>query len=452
MAKTPYFIDTSVTFAERLIIIMKKVAFLTLGCKVNIYDTEAMQELFAARGYEIVDFEEKADIYIINTCTVTNFGDKKSRQMIRRAKRQNPDAIVAATGCYAQVAPDTVSQIEGINIVVGTNHRSRIVDIVEDYSDETKVLNAVSDIRHEREFEPLKISKLKDRTRAYVKIQDGCNRYCSYCIIPYARGPVRSRRPEEVVEEVDRLAKNGFKEIVLTGIHVASYGLDLKCTNLTDIVKKVNETEGIERIRFSSMEPTAVTEEFVDEMKKMPKICDHFPLSLQSGCDRTLKAMNRRYTADEYALAVDRLRAAFPDVAITTDIIVGFPGETEEDFLESIAFARRVGLSKIHVFPYSPKTGTPAAKMKEQVAPDIKNDRASRLIAVSDELNKKFIDTLKGRTMPVLFEIRNKDGYFEGHTTNYIKVLVKTEEDLKNQILNVKIGEYCGDETVYGEI
>ena len=431
---------------------MKKVAFLTLGCKVNLYDTEAMQELFAARGYDIVDFEEQADIYIINTCTVTNFGDKKSRQMIRRAKRQNPNAIVAATGCYAQVAPDTVSQIEGINIVVGTNHRSRIVDIVEDYSDETKVLNAVSDIRHEREFEPLKISKLKDRTRAYVKIQDGCNRYCSYCIIPYARGPVRSRRPEEVVEEVDRLAKNGFKEIVLTGIHVASYGLDLKCTNLTDIVKKVNETEGIERIRFSSMEPTAVTEEFVAEMKKMPKICDHFPLSLQSGCDRTLKAMNRRYTADEYALAVDRLRTAFPDVAITTDIIVGFPGETEEDFLESIAFARRVGLSKIHVFPYSPKTGTPAAKMKEQVPPDIKNDRASRLIAVSDELNKKFIDTLKGRTMPVLFEIRNKDGYFEGHTTNYIKVLVKTEEDLKNQILNVKIGEYCGDETVYGEI
>ncbi|MBR6401034.1 MAG: tRNA (N(6)-L-threonylcarbamoyladenosine(37)-C(2))-methylthiotransferase MtaB [Firmicutes bacterium] len=431
---------------------MKKVAFLTLGCKVNLYDTEAMQELFAARGYDIVDFENMADIYIINTCTVTNFGDKKSRQMIRRAKRQNPDAIVAATGCYAQVAPDTVSKIEGINIVVGTKHRARIVDIIEDYTDETKVLNAVSDIRHETEFEPLKISKLKDRTRAYVKIQEGCNRYCSYCIIPYARGPVRSRRPEEVVEEVKRLAQNGFKEVVLTGIHVASYGLDLKCTNLTDIVKQVNETEGIERIRFSSMEPTAVTEEFVAEMKKMPKICDHFPLSLQSGCDKTLKAMNRRYTADEYALAVDRLRGAFPDVAITTDIIVGFPGETEEDFLESIAFARRVGLSKIHVFPYSPKTGTPAAKMKEQVPPDVKNDRAARLIAVSDELNKKFIDTLKGRTMHVLFEIRNKDGYFEGHTTNYIKVLVKTEEDLKNKILNVKIGEYCGDETVYGEI
>ena len=431
---------------------MKKVAFLTLGCKVNLYDTEAMQELFAARGYDIVDFEEKADIYIINTCTVTNFGDKKSRQMIRRAKRQNPDAIVAATGCYAQVAPETVSKIEGINIVVGTKHRSRIVDIIEDYTDETTVLNAVEDIRHETEFEPLKINKLKDRTRAYIKIQEGCNRYCSYCIIPYARGPVRSRRPEDVTAEVERLAQNGFKEVVLTGIHVASYGLDLKCTNLIDIVKKVNETDGIERIRFSSMEPTAVTEEFVAEMKKMPKICDHFPLSLQSGCDKTLKAMNRRYTADEYALAVDRLRAAYPDVAITTDIIVGFPGETEEDFAESINFAKRVKLSKIHVFPYSPKTGTPAAKMKDQVPPDIKNDRAARLIAVSDELNKAFIDGLKGKVMPVLFEIRNKDGYFEGHTTNYIKVLVKTDKDLRNQILNVKIGEYCGDETVYGEL
>ncbi len=431
---------------------MKKVAFLTLGCKVNLYDTEAMQELFAQRGYDIVDFEEKADIYIINTCTVTNFGDKKSRQMIRRAKRQNPSAIVAATGCYAQVAPDTVSEIEGINIVVGTKHRSRIVDIIEDYDDETKVLNAVTDIRHETEFEPLMISKLKDRTRAYVKIQEGCNRYCSYCIIPYARGPVRSRRPEQVIEEVERLAKNGFKEIVLTGIHVASYGMDLKCTNLIDIVKQVNKIEGIERIRFSSMEPTAVTEEFVAEMKSMPKICDHFPLSLQSGCDKTLKAMNRRYSSDEYAQAVERLRAAYPDVAITTDIIVGFPGETEEDFVESINFAKRVKLSKIHVFPYSPKTGTPAAKMKEQVPPDVKNDRAARLIAVSDELNREFINTLKGKVMPVLFEIRNKAGYFEGHTTNYIKVLVKTEKELRNRILNVKIGEYCGDETVYGKI
>ncbi len=431
---------------------MKKVAFLTLGCKVNLYDTEAMQELFAQRGYDIVDFDSLADIYIINTCTVTNFGDKKSRQMIRRAKRQNPNAIVAATGCYAQVAPDTVANIEGINIVVGTKHRSQIVDIIEDYDDETKVLNAVTDIRHETEFEPLMISKLRDRTRAYVKIQEGCNRYCSYCIIPYARGPVRSRRPEQVVEEVERLAKNGFKEVVLTGIHVASYGLDLKCTNLIDIVKQVNKIDGIERIRFSSMEPTAVTDEIVSEMKKLPKICAHFPLSLQSGCDKTLKAMNRRYTANEYALAVDRLRAAYPDVAITTDIIVGFPGETEEDFVESINFARRVGLSKIHVFPYSPKTGTPAAKMPNQVPPDVKNDRAARLIAVSDELNKTFTEKLKGRTMPVLFEIRNKDGYFEGHTENYIKVLVKTEDDLRNQIINVRIGEYCGDETVYGEI
>lgn len=431
---------------------MRKIAFATLGCKVNMYDTEAMQELFAERGYEIVDFDDAADIYIINTCTVTNFGDKKSRQMIRRAKRNNPDAIVAAAGCYAQVAPETVAEIEGINIVIGTKDRAKIVEIIESYSDKTKVLNAVSDIKTERVFEPLQISRLKDRTRAYVKIQEGCNRYCSYCIIPYARGPVRSRQPEQVAEEVRRLAQNGFKEIVLTGIHVASYGLDLKNTDLIGIVKLVHDTEGIERIRFSSMEPTAVTEEFVAEMKALPKVCDHFPLSLQSGCDKTLKAMNRRYTAKEYAEAVDRLRKAYPDVAVTTDIIVGFPNETEDDFKESAEFAKRVGLAKIHVFPYSPKTGTPAAKMTGQVAPDIKNDRAARLIAVSDSLNKEFTDSFKGRVMPVLFEIRNKDGYFEGHTTNYIKVLAKTDCDIKNRILDVRMGEYCAPDTVYGEI
>ncbi len=430
---------------------MKKVAFLTLGCKVNMYDTEAMQELFAKRGYEIVDFEDKADIYIVNTCTVTNLGDKKSRQMLRRAHRTNPDAIVAAAGCYAQVAPETVAKTEGVNIVIGTKDRASVVDIIENYADKTKVLNAVTDIKTERTFEPLEISRLKDRTRAYVKIQEGCNRYCSYCIIPYARGPVRSRLPEQVMDEVRRLAENGFKEVVLTGIHVASYGLDLKNTDLIDIVKQVNTVDGIERIRFSSMEPLAVNEEFVDAMKAMPKVCDHFPLSLQSGCDKTLKNMNRRYTAQEYCEAVERLRAAYPDVAITTDIIVGFPGETEEDFVQSIEFAKKVGLSKIHVFPYSPKTGTPAAKMKDQVPPDVKNDRAARLIKVSDELNRAFADKLKGRVMPVLFEIKNKDGFWEGHTTNYIKVLLKSDENLKNRFLDIKIGEYCGDETVYGE-
>ena len=430
---------------------MKRIAFATLGCKVNLYDTEAMQELFAERGYEITDFDDEADVYIINTCTVTNLGDKKSRQMIRRARRRNPSAVIAATGCYAQVAPDKVCEIEGINIVIGTKDRAKVVDLIENYAAENGVVNAVTDIRGEKIFEPLKINRLQDRTRAYVKIQDGCNRYCSYCIIPYARGPIRSRDPEQTVEEVKRLAENGFKEVVLTGIHVASYGLDLKNTSLIDIVKRVNAIDGIERIRFSSMEPLAVTDEFVNEMKKMPKVCDHFPLSLQSGCDKTLKAMNRRYSADEYFQAVERLRAAFPDVAVTTDIIVGFPGETEEDFVQSMEFAKKVGLSKIHVFPYSPKTGTPAAKREDQVPPDVKNDRAARLIAVSDELGKKFADTLKGRVMPVLYEIRDKDGYYEGHTTNYIKVLVKTDRELKNKIINTVIGDHCGD-AVYGEL
>lgn len=434
---------------------MRKIAFTTLGCKVNLYDTEAMQELFMQKSdkYQIVDFDEVADIYVINTCTVTNFGDKKSRQCIRRAKRQNPNAIVVATGCYAQVAPQTVAEIEGINIVLGTKDRASVVDIIENYSINNGVLNAVGNIKKEKLFEPLAISSLKDRTRAYVKIQEGCNRYCSYCIIPYARGPVRSRDPQHIMDEVKRLAENGFKEIVLTGIHVASYGIDLGNIDLIEVVKMVHTVDGIERIRFSSMEPLAITDEFIAVMKSLPKVCDHFHLSLQSGCDKTLKAMNRRYTAKQYEDAVLRLRNVYPDVAISTDIIVGFPNESEQDFIESAEFAKKVRLSKIHVFPYSPKTGTVAAKMDNQIAPDEKNSRASRLIAISDNLNKEFILNLKDKIMPVLFERRVNDGYFEGHTTNYVKVMVKTNKDLKNSIVNVKIGDYYGsDETVYGII
>ena len=327
----------------------KKIAFITLGCKVNLYDTEAMAELFTEKGYEVVDFEEYADVYLINTCTVTNLGDKKSRQMIRRAKRINPNSVVVATGCYAQVASEEVAKIEGINIVIGTKNRSEIVETVENYVAENGVVNNVSDIMGEKEFEPLQISRLTNRTRAYIKIQEGCNRYCTYCIIPYARGPIRSRKPEEVVEEVKKLAENGFKEVVLTGIHVASYGLDLGNITLADIIEKVHSVDGIERIRFSSMEPLAIDNEFVARMSKLPKVCDHYHLSLQSGCNRTLKRMNRKYNAEQYAEACERLRNAFPNVAITTDIIVGFPDETEEDFKESLAFAERMKLDKIHV-------------------------------------------------------------------------------------------------------
>lgn len=429
----------------------KKIAFITLGCKVNLYDTEAMAELFTEKGYEVVDFEEYADVYIINTCTVTNLGDKKSRQMIRRAKRINPNSVVVATGCYAQVASEEVAKIEGINIVIGTKNRSEIVETVENYVAGNGVVNNVSDIMGEKEFEPLQISRLTNRTRAYIKIQEGCNRYCTYCIIPYARGPVRSRKPEEVIEEVKKLAENGFKEVVLTGIHVASYGLDLGNITLADIIEKVHSVDGIERIRFSSMEPLAIDDEFVARMSKLPKVCDHYHLSLQSGCNRTLNRMNRKYNAEQYAEACERLRNAFPNVAITTDIIVGFPDETEEDFKESLAFAERMKLDKIHTFPYSPKKGTPAAKMKNQISGDVKSQRSKEMIALSDKMNIDFLNNNIGKTVPVLFEDM-ENGFWQGHTTNYIKVLAKSDENLNNKIVDVKLDKIHGVEIVEGTV
>jgi len=431
--------------------INKKIAFITLGCKVNLYDTEAMAELFTEKGYEVVDFEEYADVYLINTCTVTNLGDKKSRQMIRRAKRINPNSVVVATGCYAQVASEEVAKIEGINIVIGTKNRSEIVETVENYVDENGVVNNVSDIMGEKEFEPLQISRLTNRTRAYIKIQEGCNRYCTYCIIPYARGPIRSRKPEEVIEEVKKLAENGFKEVVLTGIHVASYGLDLGNITLADIIEKVHSVNGIERIRFSSMEPLAIDDDFVARMAKLPKVCDHYHLSLQSGCNRTLKRMNRKYNAEQYAEACERLRNAFPNVAITTDIIVGFPDETEEDFKESLAFAKKMKLDKIHTFPYSPKKGTPAAKMKNQISGDVKSQRSKEMIALSDKMNIDFLNNNIGKTVPVLFEDM-ENGFWQGHTTNYIKVLVKSDENLNNKIVDVKLDKIHGVEIVEGTV
>ena len=429
----------------------KKIAFITLGCKVNLYDTEAMAELFTEKGYEVVDFEEYADVYLINTCTVTNLGDKKSRQMIRRAKRINPNSVVVATGCYAQVASEEVAKIEGINIVIGTKNRSEVVETVENYVDENGVVNNVSDIMGEKEFEPLQISRLTNRTRAYIKIQEGCNRYCTYCIIPYARGPIRSRKPEEVIEEVKKLAENGFKEVVLTGIHVASYGLDLGNITLADIIEKVHSVNGIERIRFSSMEPLAIGDDFVARMAKLPKVCDHYHLSLQSGCNRTLKRMNRKYNAEQYAEACERLRNAFPNVAITTDIIVGFPDETEEDFKESLAFAKKMKLDKIHTFPYSPKKGTPAAKMKNQISGDVKSQRSKEMIALSDKMNIDFLNNNIGKTVPVLFEDM-ENGFWQGHTTNYIKVLVKSDENLNNKIVDVKLDKIHGVEIVEGTV
>lgn len=418
---------------------MKKAASFALGCKVNQYESEAIAELFAEKGYEIVGIDEEADVYVINTCTVTNFGDKKSRQLIRKVKRQNENAIVAVVGCYAQTAPKELMEIAGVNLVIGTKDRAQIVEMVEQYDRANGVENHVSDIMKERVFEPLSIQKLANRTRAYLKIQDGCSQYCSYCIIPYARGPIRSREPQEVVAEVKRLAENGFKEVVLTGIHVASYGKDRRDTSLLDILKQVHEVEGIERIRFSSIEPNVVTEEFAQTMAALPKVCDHFHLSLQSGCDKTLKEMNRKYDTEKYRQAAATLRKYLPKVALTTDIIVGFPGETEEDFRESYAFAEEIGFAKIHVFPYSPKRGTPAAARKDQLLNAVKAERSHTLIQLSDRMAAEFLADAVGTDAEVLYERAVGDGIYEGHTTNYMKVHGRSEVDLTNRICKTHI-------------
>lgn len=430
-----------------------KIAFTTLGCKVNLYDTEAMIELFEQEHYEVVNFDDYADIYVINTCTVTNLGDKKSRQMIRRAKTKNENAIIVATGCYAQVAPNEVAKVDGINIIVGTKNRLEIVQTIQNYinSQSTNVLNTVSDIMKERTFEPLSISTLKNRTRAYLKIQEGCNKFCTYCIIPFARGPIRSRLPEDIVKEVQSLANNGFKEVVLTGIHILSYGDDLKTTNLIDIVKRVHSVDKIERIRFSSIEPLVITDEFIQEIKKLPKVCDHYHLSLQSGSDRILQKMNRKYTTDEYADAVIKLRTNFPDVAITTDIIVGFPTESDEEFIETCDFVKKIALSQIHSFPYSPKKGTKAALFDGQIKNYVKSLRSKSMIKISSELNLDFLNKMINKTMPVLFE-RNKDNdTYEGHTTNYISVIVHSPTNIVNCIKNVKMIKII-DGYIFGEL
>ena len=429
---------------------MKKAASFALGCKVNQYESEAIAELFAEKGYEIVGIDEEADVYVINTCTVTNFGDKKSRQMIRKVKRQNENAIVAVVGCYAQTAPKELMEIAGVNLVIGTKDRAQIVEMVEQYDRANGVENHVSDIMKERVFEPLSIQKLANRTRAYLKIQDGCSQYCSYCIIPYARGPIRSREPQEVVAEVKRLAENGFKEVVLTGIHVASYGKDRRDTSLLDILKQVHEVEGIERIRFSSIEPNVVTEEFAQTMATLPKVCDHFHLSLQSGCDKTLKEMNRKYDTEKYRQAAATLRKYLPKVALTTDIIVGFPGETEEDFRESYAFAEEIGFAKIHVFPYSPKRGTPAAARKDQLLNAVKAERSHTLIQLSDKMAADFLADAVGTDAEVLYERAVGDGIYEGHTTNYMKVHGRSEVDLTNRICKTHITRAEG-EMLFGD-
>lgn len=426
---------------------MKKVAFYTLGCKVNQYETEALTGLFEKSGYEVVDFNKSADVYVINTCTVTNLSDRKSRQMIRRAKSMNENSIIVVAGCYAQTAPEEVGNIPGVNLIVGTKERNKIIDYVKEIEKGRDKINIVGNIMATREFERLNIEAYKDRTRAFLKIQEGCSQFCAYCIIPYARGPIRSRLPEDVLKEVKRFAESGFKEIVLTGIHVASYGKDIKTTSLIDIIKKVHEIQGIERIRLGSIEPMAITQEFIQAAMELEKLCPHYHLSLQSGCDETLKRMNRKYTSGEYKNVVDLLKSKINDVSLTTDIMVGFPGETDEEFEKTCSFVESIGFLKMHVFKYSPRKGTPAADFTNQVSADIKEKRSERLIELSERMARKFNERYLGRSMPVLFEqeVKQKKGFVEGLTSNYIRVMCKGDSSCKGIIKTAGLVELKED-------
>lgn len=417
-----------------------KVAFYTLGCKVNQYETNGMIQAFLEKGYEIVDFTEKSDIYIINTCTVTSISDKKSRQMIRRTKQLNPEAIVVAVGCYAQVAKDKLEKIKDIDLILGISEKTEIIKYVEEEIKERNPKTYISDVMHQKQFVDFGSVNYTDKNRVAIKVQDGCNQFCTYCIIPYARGRIRSRKIENVKKEVEDLAQKGIKEIVITGIHVASYGKDLEENiGLIDLLEEINKIDGIERIRLSSLEPTLITEEFVKRLSKLAKICDHFHLSLQSGCNETLKRMNRHYTTEDFKEATELLRKTYPNVALTTDIIVGFPGETEEEFNITYEFLKEINFYKMHVFKYSPRHGTKAEKMPNQIDGNIKEERSKKLIELSDKneinQNKRYIN----KNLDVLIE-EFEEGYYKGHTTNYIMVKIQENtNNLQNKIVTVKI-------------
>lgn len=427
-----------------------KVAFYTLGCKVNQYETNGMIQAFLEKGYELVDFSEKADIYIINTCTVTSISDKKSRQMIRRTKQLNPDAIVVAVGCYAQVAADKLEEIKDIDLILGISEKTEIVKYVEEALANKQPQEHISDVMHQKEFVDFGSVNYTDKNRVAIKVQDGCNQFCTYCIIPYARGRIRSRKIESVKEEVIELAKKGIKEVVVTGIYVASYGKDLKeDIGLIDLLEEINKIDGIERIRLSSLEPTLITEDFVNRLSKLDKICDHFHLSLQSGCDATLKRMNRRYTSGEYYEKCILIRKYFKHPALTTDVIVGFPGETEEEFAITRDFLNKVDFYETHIFQYSRRKGTKAAVMENQVPSDVAHRRSAILIADGKVRKQRFEEKISETVTKVLFEESvTIDGkvYASGHTMEYIRMLMETTENLDNQILLVKAGkERCQD-------
>lgn len=434
---------------------MKKAALHNLGCKVNAYETEAMQHLLEEAGYEIVPFTQKADVYVINTCSVTNMADRKSRQMLHKAKKNNPDSIVVAAGCYVQTSEKEVLNDLSVDIVIGNDRKHDLVRLLEEYSLDS-VNDTVDDINDgKHDFEELFIDQTKEHTRAFIKVQDGCNQFCSYCIIPYARGRVRSRRFENVIAEVERLAANGFKEVVLTGIHLSSYGVDFEeATGFLELIQAVNAVKGIERIRLGSLEPKIVTEHFASELSKLDKICPHFHLSLQSGCDATLKRMNRKYTTKEYERGCELLRKYFVHPAITTDVIVGFPGETEEEFEQTKAYLEHIHFYEMHIFKYSKRKGTRAAVMPDQIDEQVKAARSEKLIALGHDMSKEFRKFYIGKNEEALFEEKAVIGdkeYFVGYTKEYVKVAKKTDENLENQIVSGRISGMLTDEILLFE-
>ena len=423
---------------------MSSVAFHTLGCKVNHYETEAIWQLFKENGYSRTEFEKQSDVYVINTCTVTNTGDKKSRQVIRRAVRQNPDAVICVTGCYAQTSPAEIMAIPGVDIVVGTQERTKMLDYIQQYKTERKPINAVGNIMKNRVYEELDVPSFTDRTRASLKIQEGCNNFCTFCIIPWARGLMRSRDPQEVVRQAQQLVDAGYMEIVLTGIHTGGYGEDLKDYNLAQLLRDIeNNVKGLKRLRISSIEASQLSDEVIDVLRDSKIVVRHLHIPIQSGSDTVLKRMRRKYTMEFFANRLDRLRVALPELAITSDVIVGFPGETEEEFMETFDFIRDQKFSELHVFPYSKRTGTPAARMENQVDEDVKNERVHRLITLNDQLAVEYASRFEGEVLEIIpeeaYKLDSAVNMVEGYTDNYLKVVIPGSEDLIGKLVRVKI-------------
>ncbi len=433
---------------------MKKAALHNLGCKVNAYETEAMQEILEKHGYEIVPFGEKADVYLINTCSVTNIADRKSRQMLHRARKMNPDAVVIAAGCYVQAAGRELLQDSSVDILIGNNEKANLPEILKAWEEEHDA-SRIHDLTREHTYEELSLSHTAEHTRAYMKIQDGCNQFCTYCIIPYTRGRVRSRKIEDIEAEAKRLAVGGYKEIVLTGIHLDSYGVDLENENLLDVIRRIAAIDGIERIRLGSLEPRIMTEEFVEGLASVKELCPHFHLSMQSGCDETLKRMNRKYDTEEFLACCDRLRAYFDEPALTTDVIVGFPGETEEEFETTVEFIKKIRFYETHVFKYSRRKGTRADRMPDQIPEQIKTKRSEKLLELHRENSKNYRNRLIGTTVEVLMEEAQEiDGicWQVGHTREYVKVAVPKDESLTNQTVQVFVDGFRDQEMMQGKL